>query len=339
MNIIHGLSAVGPFSRSVLTIGNFDGVHLAHQRLIGEAHVLAAKAAAPVVVLTFDPHPQKILAPQRAPLPLMPLTERLRILAELGVDFAAVARSEPALLSMDAETFIRDVVWDKFQPVYVVEGPSFGFGRGRKGNPELLSQLAPRYGFNVCIVPSVTVRLAQEPRVVSSSLIRELLELGNIEAAAQCLGRPYALWGNVVRGQERGRTIGFPTANLATADQVIPGDAVYAGLTSMEQDCWKCAISVGPAATFERHERVVEAHLLDFQGDLYGRTLRVDFIARLRDQRRFESTDMLVRQLHEDVEKTQRVLQTPACPGDEVSPTVEDQLPSSKCRFSGGRAA
>jgi riboflavin kinase/FMN adenylyltransferase len=301
ISFLDDLSNHRPPANSVLTIGNFDGVHRAHQALISEAR-RAARNESPVVVLTFDPHPLSIVAPRRVPPSLMPLAERRARLAEAGADHVAVARSDRELLSLSAEEFIRDVVCARFRPVCLVEGPTFGFGRGRRGNVDLLKTLGEVHRFTVYVVPALSVVLDGAPVTVSSSAIRNLLEAGQVESARTLLGRPYGLHGDVVHGEARGRTIGFPTVNLRTATQVIPGDGVYAGRTSVGDAQYPCAISIGHKATFGEGPRSIEAHLIGFSGELYGRTLRLDFHRRLRDQRRFESVEALVSQLRRDVE-------------------------------------
>ena len=304
MKVIQGLEALQPPRPScVLTIGNFDGVHRAHQKILACARDLAAPAGSPVVVLTFEPHPLTVVAPERVPPRLSALDDKLRLLAGAGADIAVIARSEPALLKLEAEAFIEEVIHARFHPAHIVEGPTFGFGRGRKGTPQLLARLADRYGWQVHIVEPVRLSIDDGPALlVSSSLIRQLLSEGNVAAAAVGLGRPYCLTGEVITGDRRGRTIGFPTANIAPADQLVPGDGVYAGQAEVRAASHACAISIGQKPTFSGQSRHIEAHLLDFDGDIYGQTIRLEFDRRLRDQRAFESADALVRQLTLDVE-------------------------------------
>lgn len=357
MRTIFGLENVEGIERSVLTVGNFDGVHLAHRALIKRALSLAEQnrdcdgAAAdgrpPVVVLTFEPHPLTVVAPGRAPSRLTLPEEKLRLLAEAGADVTVVAQSEPSLLGMEAEQFVRDVLVTRFHPAHVVEGPSFGFGRGRKGNPELLQRILAEHDCRVHVVDPVKVQIGlAETLMVSSSLIRQLLGAGRVREAAQCLGRPYALVGDVIHGHGRGRPLGFPTANLSTRDQLIPAEGVYAG-----RAVWQCepppatergllpplptcnpppplqredtegpsranhlridrgadlkfrpaAISIGKTPTFGGDELSVEAFVLDWDGDLYGSSLRLEFERFLRPQLRFDSPAALAEQVHRDV--------------------------------------
>lgn len=304
MKVLHGLEALEPpLARSVLTIGNFDGVHRAHQQLLAQAGLLAANTGDPLVVLTFEPHPLSVVAPERAPGALALPDEKLRFLAGAGADIVVIAKSEPTLLGLEAERFIEEVVVRQFHPKHIVEGPSFGFGRGRKGTPELLQQIAARFACKVHIVDPVTLRIDEdETLLVSSSLIRRLLSEGKVRRAAACLGRDYSLGGEVVAGDGRGRTLGFPTANIAAAQQIVPADGVYAGRTMFQGDTFLSAISIGNTPTFHGTGQRIEAHLLDFEGRLYGEPVRIEFERRLRDQRAFDSPEALVRQLHCDVE-------------------------------------
>ncbi len=304
MKILHGLEELSkPLERSILTIGNFDGVHLAHQQLLSQAGLFSAQTGAPVVVLTFDPHPLSIVAPHKVPEKLSTLPDRLALLAQHGVQMAVVARSEPSLLSMEAEQFVEEILHQKFRPTHIVEGPSFGFGKGRRGNAELLAREAAKFGCEVHIVDPVRLTLDNHQAVlVSSSLIRDLLRDGHVRRAAMCLGRNYSLTGTVEGGDRRGRELGFPTANLGTIEQLDPREGVYAGFALVKEHRWPAAISIGHSPTFDGHKTRVEAHLIGFNGDLYGKTVRVEFSRFLRSQRKFDSKDDLIAQLKIDVQ-------------------------------------
>ncbi len=306
--IIQGVENIEPpFERSVLTVGNFDGVHLAHQRIIAQAGSFAMLTGDPVVVLTFEPHPLTVVAPSKAPRRLSLPDEKIRCLAESGADVIVVAHSEPELLGMDAEHFIRNILIDRFRPTHVIEGPSFGFGRGRRGTPELLSDVATPLGCSVHIVDPVTVQVDDgETLMVSSSLIRGLLADGRVRHATKCLGRPYALIGRVVCGDGRGRRIGIPTANIAVADQLVPGEGVYSGRAVVDRGAYACAISIGRTPTFGGSVQQVEAHLLGFDGDLYGQQIRVEFVQWLREQAKFATSQALVDQVRRDIETVRR---------------------------------
>ena len=213
-----------------------------------------------------------------------------------------VARSEPALLGLEPERFIREVLVARLHPTHVVEGPNFGFGRGRRGNTELLRQVGMKVGFEVHEVEPVTLEVDESKSVmVSSSLIRRLLAESKVHRAALCLGRPYTIRGEVVPGVQRGRRLGFPTANLALADQMLPGDGVYAGKALLAGARHQAAISVGTRETFDHGARQLEVYVLDYEGDLYGQVLEVEFERLLRPQRKFESAELLIEQLQRDV--------------------------------------
>ena len=304
MKVFQGLQSISPpLMRSVLTIGNFDGVHRAHQQILAQAGLFAANTGGPVVVLTFEPHPLNVVSPAKAPKRLCLPEEKLRLLEASGSDVVVVAKSDPSLLGLEAEAFIREVIFDRFHPTHIVEGPTFGFGRGRKGTPELLSRFAAELGSEVHILQPITLQVDGEKMLISSSLIRKLLSRGKVRKASLCLGRPYAIIGEVVRGDRRGITIGFPTANVFVKDQLLPHDGVYAGRAIVGDQKHVCAISIGNAQTFAGIQRRLEAHLLDFDGDLYGQTIRVEFTRFLRPQKKFPSADALIEQLQGDVGK------------------------------------
>lgn len=295
-------------SACVLTIGNFDGVHRGHGQLIAQAGLCAADRDVPVAVLTFEPHPLSVVGPRQAPPRLTPLDEKLTQLGHAGADVVVVADSTPALLGLTPEEFVDRVIVPRFHPSHVVEGASFGFGRGRRGTTERLSELGRTRGFEICVVEPV--RLQVEPHesvLVSSSLIRKLLQDGKVHRAELCLGRPYALIGTVGRGAHRGAGLGFPTANVVSPGQLVPGDGVYVGEARVAGTVHPAAISIGTAPTFEGTAGQVEAHLLGFSGDIYGRPIRLDFHHFLRTQRKFASRDDLIEQVTADVADVRRL--------------------------------
>jgi riboflavin kinase/FMN adenylyltransferase len=259
--------------------------------------------------MTFDPHPLSVVAPERAPKTLTPRDEKLRWFEQAGVDVAVIAQSTPDLLSLTAEAFVEQVVVGRFQPRWMVEGSSFGFGRGRKGDVGLLRQLGTRHGFDVHVVEPVRLTVENDEQVlVSSSMIRDLVRRGLVRRAALCLGHPYALISQVVHGAQRGRGLGFPTANLRLVDdQLVPAAAVYAGRACVTEKTYAAAVSIGTNATFGGTTMSVEAHLLDYDGDLYDQTIRVEFLDRVRDQRKFESADALREQLVNDIDTVRSI--------------------------------
>lgn len=302
---INGLEQIPDALRGcVLTIGNFDGVHRGQQQILAQAGLIGARTHQKVVVLTFDPHPLEIVSPGRAPERLMPLSEKVSRLAEAGAEAVVVARSEPALLSLEPHEFIEFVIARKFKPSHVVEGWSFGFGKGRKGTPDVLRDLGAQHGFEVFIVEPVRLQVADHETVlVTSSMIRELIRVGQVDRAHLCLGRPYALFGEVATGHGRGSKLGYPTANLGQIDQLIPAEGVYAGKAEVCGGCYDAAISIGTTPTFEEGSLQVEAFLLDCAAELCGQPMKLEFLRFLRGQQRFESPEALTAQIEQDVQQ------------------------------------
>ncbi|UCF34702.1 MAG: bifunctional riboflavin kinase/FAD synthetase [Phycisphaerales bacterium] len=310
MKVLYGLEKLDPpLQQSVLTIGNFDGVHRAHQQLLAQACLFAANTGGPVVVMTLEPHPLSVVGRRQAPPRLSPLEQKLELLGAQGADLVVVAKSEPALLGLEADRFVEEVIVKRFHPTHLVEGPSFGFGRGRKGTSQLLQRLGPKHGFEVHVVDPISLQIEEgEMVMVSSSLVRRLLLEGKVRRAALCLGRPYSLFGEVVAGASRGRSLGFPTANVAVGDQLVPGNGVFAGRAMIGDATYLAAISIGHTPTFPDGQDQVEAFLLEFDGDVYGERIQIEFHHRLRDQRKFASPDALVAQLRRDVECVRHLL-------------------------------
>lgn len=312
MRVLHDTFRVDPdLRRGVVTIGNFDGVHRGHARLLRRCAERAA--GGPVVAMTFDPAPVAILSPDRAPRRLTPLPEKLRLLESGGATAALVLRTDAALLALTPEQFVESVLAGPLEPRRVVEGPTFRFGVGRSGSVETLCELGPRFGFDVDVVPPAEIELPPPDgrQIVSSSLVRRLIAEGRIDAAADCLDRPYALIGSVIHGAARGRGLGFPTINIDIGDMQWPADGVYAGRARFEgatrSGPFPAAISVGSRATFGAGQRVVEAFLLDHTGERYGQTARLELVSWVRAQRAFASADELAEQIARDVEAVRRV--------------------------------
>ena len=293
-----------------VTIGNFDGVHLGHQALLSRAREVAG-ASGEVIAVTFDPHPMRLLRPEAAPQTVQTPSERREALLGAGATSVRVLQVDRALLDQDAATFIRELHAELgFQAI--VEGPDFRFGKGRKGDLALLKAEGEKAGFRVEVVDPVDVRLADGgTAAASSSLVRWLLSQGRVDDAARVLGRAYAFSGLVVRGDQRGREIGWPTANVEFGERHIPMDGVYAGLATLPDGTRaRAAISVGTKPTFGDAERTVEAFLLDRQMplDRYGWTLRLEFTNWIREQARFDSLEPLLAQMRRDVVRTRELV-------------------------------
>jgi riboflavin kinase / FMN adenylyltransferase len=291
---------------SVVTIGTFDGVHRGHQRVVGRAVRTAAQLGLPVVVVTFDPLPDEVVRPGSHPPLLCSARRRAQLLAGLGADAVFVLRFTREFSRLSPDEFVRAVLVDRLHAARVVVGEDFRFGHRAAGDVALLTELGEKYDF----VTQGEPLLADRGVRISSTEIRAKLAAGDVAAAARDLGRPHRVEGVVVRGKQRGRALGFPTANLETVPHTaVPADGVYAGwLTSLggdgeELERWPAAISVGTNPMFDGTERTVEAHALDRDDlDLYGTHAAADFTARLRDQERFGTVDDLVAQMHRDVD-------------------------------------
>ena len=311
--------ALAEIRGGMITIGNFDGVHRGHAGLLRELRSMANANAPqnanaskdgnmPAVAVTFDPHPTSVLRPESASIPLTTMATRAERMRPIGIDALVVCRTDAGLLELGAEAFYQSLVGDRLAAFGMVEGPNFYFGRDRTGNVDRLASWCRRDGRQFQIA-SIT---DADGRMVSSSRIRQLLDVGDLDAATEMMGHPHRIAGRVVTGRRRGRTIGFPTANLDDIAVVTPGPGVYGGVATVNRgtdeqpriDRHAAAVNIGANPTFNdaMHGRKVEVHLLNFAGDLYSRTLAVDLHFRLRDIRRFESPDQLSDQLRQDVE-------------------------------------
>jgi riboflavin kinase/FMN adenylyltransferase len=283
--------------RGAVTVGNFDGVHRGHAALVAELTRLARVVAGPAVAVIFDPHPLEILRPQQMLPVLTTIPDRVQLLHELGAEQVVVLHTTRELLSLTAADFFAHVLQERLAVRALVEGVNFGFGRGREGNAETLAKLCQHAEVRLTLVPPVRLGDAE----VSSSRVRAALLTGDVSDAATLLGRPYRLRGIVGTGQRRGRTIGFPTANLDRPETLAPGDGVYAVRAFIGAAQYPAAANVGPNPTFGESARKIEVHVVGFDGDLYGQPLTVEFVRRLRDTRPFASVTELVEQLERDV--------------------------------------
>jgi riboflavin kinase/FMN adenylyltransferase len=285
------------FRAGAVSIGNFDGVHRGHAALAERLVSRAAELGGPSVVFTFDPRPSAILRPDQIQPPLTTTEYKAELLGRLGVECVLAFPTTAEFLLLSAEDYFNQIIRDGLKARCVVEGPNFCFGRGRRGDVYLLAELCRLADIDLEVVPPVI--LAGD--TVSSSRVRSVLTSGSVELAAQMLARPYRLSGRVTRGVERGRSIGFPTANLAELKTLIPAPGVYAGWAYFQDEKCAAAIHIGPNLTFNESDSKVEVHLIDWSGSLYGESLAVDFLSRLRDIRKFSAVNDLVAQLHQDV--------------------------------------
>lgn len=300
-----GLVARPPgWGRSVVTIGVFDGVHLGHRQIVGQAVAAAAAAGQPSVVLTFDPHPSEVVRPGTHPALLTTTRFKAELLEDIGVDVVQVVPFTRELSRWTPEQFVHDLLVEGLQASAVVVGDNFRFGHKAAGDVALLAELGRRFGFSTRGVP--LLRSADGAPAYSSTLVRTLVAAGDVVGATQALTREHRVEGLVVRGDRRGRELGYPTANLAPVPHAaVPADGVYAGrLVRADGTRLPAAISIGTNPTFDGQERRVEAFVLDWSGDLYGEAVGLDFTIRLRPTLAFDSVDELVVQMGADVERT-----------------------------------
>jgi len=304
-------SAVG-WPSTAVTVGNFDGVHRGHQALVSAAVARARETGGLSVALTFDPHPARLLQPDRAPAALNTLSQKEELLAGLGIDRLAVLPFDASVAELSPEAFARGVLREALGARDVVVGESFRFGRRREGDARRLADLGERLGFSVHALPVVL----EQGSPVSSSRVRDELGQGNVSAARALLGRPYFVDARVVHGAGRGRTIGVPTANLAPDNEVLPAPGVYAGRCRLPGGEIRAAVvNLGYRPTFGGGHLALEAHLIGFAGDLYEAHLRLSFHERLRDEQRFPGKDALVARVLEDVARARALLSGPAGDG------------------------
>lgn len=289
---------------SVVTVGEYDGVHRGHRTVISEMHRMAAERGCATAVVTFDRHPATIVRPDSAPLLLCDLDHKLELLAETGVDYTLVVEFTPEQAEVPAEMFARQVLVDCLQARAVVVGADFHFGQGRRGNVETLGAVGEEFGYEVVGLPLVK-QLTGEGEVISSTSIRAALSEGDVEKAHRLLGRPFEVRGVVTPGDRRGRTIGFPTANIPTTpDLQVPADGVYAAWYVRDDGAqYPAAVNIGKRPTFydDAERSLIEAHLIGFRGDLYGESAKVRFVRRLRGEKKFDGIDSLKQQLVKDV--------------------------------------
>lgn len=297
MKIFHGTENANIQKPNVLTLGVFDGLHLGHQRIMQTVVERANKVEAHATAITFDPHPRAVLHPESAPPLLQTLDQRLANFEVLGIEQAIVIPFDKEFASHPAEDFLYEIVHDRLHAKEVYLGKGFAFGKGRGGNIELLRRLSAELGFYADEVPEVTLRGQR----ISSSKIRHLLSEGRTNLARRMLGRPYGVEGVIIRGNRRGHSIGFPTANLKPHNRVIPKFGVYATATLVD-GAWRRSITnIGVRPTFENDaEPSIETFIFDFDGDLYGDVLRVRFLHRIRDERKFNGIEELKEQIERD---------------------------------------
>ncbi len=313
MQVVAGSAALERrLVRAVVTVGSFDGIHLGHRSILDTVVERARAHSGTATVMTFEPHPRKVLHPDRPPQLLSTTEQRLELMAGAGIDVVILEPFTPEFSRTPPEQFVREHLHRRLAPVEVYVGYDFRFGHDREGSMRMLTELGPRLGFAVTIIPEVTI----DGEDVNSTRIRRLLSEGEAATAGRLLGRAYSLRGRVAQGDRRGRGLGFPTLNLDPENELLPGIGVYAGHvrfldegTPSRGTVFGAVTNVGRRPTFDSGEAIVcESHLLDFSGEGYGRRIEVSFLDRLRSEQRFPSGDALRKQIAADVEETRRRL-------------------------------
>jgi len=305
MDIIIGIENIRrKFRNPVLTLGNFDGVHLGHQRIFEDLREEARKIDGEAVVFTFDPHPLQVLSPQECPPAITPFKQKLMLLQKLGIDVVIVAAFDLDLANLTPEAFVKGVLVDKIGAKKILVGFNYFFGKNRRGNVEMLKRLGQKYGFEVKVVDAMTVNDIP----VSSSKIREFIQSGKMPEAAQLLGRNYLLIGKVIWGADRGKKLGFPTANLEVLNGLYPKTGVYAVEVIMGDKTYPGVADVGYNPTFGQNPLSVEVHILDFARDIYGEEIQLIFHERIRDEKTFENPESLAEQIRRDIDAAKKIL-------------------------------
>jgi riboflavin kinase / FMN adenylyltransferase len=288
----------------VMTIGNFDGVHLGHQMIFRTLRQRAREIGGTSLVLTFDPHPLKVLAPERCPVLITPTAKKLALIQGCGVDAIICLPFTQALADLTPAAFVEDVLVGAIGIREIYVGYNFAFGKGRQGSITLLQELGRYHGFLVHVMEPIAV----EGRIVSSSAIRQWIQQGSVDDAALLLGRLYSITGTVVEGYQKGRELGFPTANVRATEELTPGRGVYAVMVDWRERRYEGVANIGFNPTFGRTQLSVEIHLFNFSEPLYGESVEVSFVKKIRDERAFPSVADLVKQIGQDVETAHTLL-------------------------------
>ncbi len=305
MDIIVGIETIRrKFRNPVLTLGNFDGVHLGHQKIFNAVKEEARKIDGEAIIFTFDPHPLQVLAPQRCPPFITPFKKKLMLVEMLGIDVIIVAIFDLGIANITPEAFVKQILVDKIGPKKILVGYNYYFGKDRKGNVDMLIRLGRQFDFEVKVIEALKVNDTS----VSSSKIRELIQDGQMGQAAQLLGRNYRLMGKVIWASGRGKDLGFPTANLEILNGLYPKTGVYAVEVITGNKTYLGVADVGYNPTFGKNPLSVEVHILDFSRDIYGEEIQLVFYERIRDEKAFKSPDSLIRQMRNDVDVARKIL-------------------------------
>ena len=309
MKIIHDPDKIiRPFENAVITIGNFDGVHIGHQALFHEVIERAQSIGGTSIAMTFEPHPLRVLT-QNAHPPLITLYEqKVELIGRTNIDILICIPFTREFASLSADEFIRDLLVSKIGMKTIVVGEDYSFGKNREGSIDVLRTYAPKFGFRVVVPNWIKISKGFKERI-SSTRIRELVTQGMMEQAEKMLGRHYQISGRVVAGRDRGgKLLGIPTANINLNDELCPKTGIYAVTGECRGKEFKGAANIGYSPTFENHEFTVEVHIFDFNEDIYGEKIRLDFIKRIRDEMKFSNLADLVDQIHRDIAAAREIL-------------------------------
>ena len=305
MEVIHGLEKFPSFSdHSIVAIGNFDGIHLGHHKILQCLEKKAKEYGLFSLVLTFFPHPGKILGKNGIKM-IQSLNQRIEKIKKYDIQALLVLSFDEQFASLTGQDFIQKIVLNTLKAAAVIVGENFHFGKKREGDVSLLHRLSSRFNFRICSVPSVV----KNGDIVSSSLIRSLLQEGKIKKANRLLGRSYEIDGEVTKGKSRGKILGFPTANIETENDIIP-QGVFITQTRIGSKIYQSMSNIGKQPTFNQHDLNIESHIIDFEGDLYGKRIGIYFLQKIRDEIKFSSPDELTGQLEKDLETTQSYFRT-----------------------------
>ena len=305
MKIVRGTKNIkGPFSYPVITLGNFDGVHVGHQILFRKAAEIAREKKGTSIAFTFEPHPLKIIAPEKVPPLLTHFHKKMELIEACNIDNVICADFNRKFADQRPRDFSKSIIKEKIGAKEIVVGFDYAFGRGREGTVPYLKKMGEEFGFTVNVVDPIQL----DGLTVSSSHVRELIEAGNMESARKFLGRYYSIFGPVVSGYKTGQAIGFPTANIDTTKVQIPGTGVYAVRMIYQKKSYEAVANIGFNPTFQRDRLSVEVHIFDFSQAIYGKEIEIEFISRIRSEIEFESKDDLVVQIKKDIEQAKTIL-------------------------------
>jgi riboflavin kinase/FMN adenylyltransferase len=294
-------------------MGNFDGIHLGHQALVRNTVEESKRLGYPSVVLTFEPHPLKVLVPDRAPGLILAYDDKMALLQSLGVDIVIAQRFDAQFASIGAEQFVLHLLVDSLKVKKLWVGRDLRFGAGRKGDIDDLLRLAPRAGFQVGIVEPILLNGFR----ISSSRIRHLIQEGRVDEVRSMLGRFHFVSGHVVVGHRRGGSLGFPTANIASRTEVVPSDGIYATLFRIKKKQWRSVSSVGFNPTFGAGPRTIETFIFGFNADIYGESVKLSFVKKIREEKKFAAVEDLVAQIHDDVTRAMAIFENLELPGND----------------------